>query len=424
MTKEKIMNIQQTVKTSIGFLLTLLFIACGGGGSPESDEEPFSIQSTYPANGAKGVALDSKMKITFNKPIDEIDQASVTMSSFSLMDKASNSVSGTFTFIGNSIIFTPFDELDPDTTYILTINKGIRDRERRSLGLSQGIQFNTIDPNQPATSEPKMTQEPKAVFKVTKTSPSDDSVDVSLDSKILVYFNEDVARSSVNKQSVKIYDSSNTEIEMTLQSSNNHLTIEPKSDLEPESLYRVELLKGIKDTKGNALEAYGFGFRTKKKVVEKKNTPPIRPQPINPVNPDKGKNALPDVGQVPVVVRYGRKTEYLQTSDIFLYFNKEVRIDWGILQIKTTGRELEVHHIFVPEKDSTVYDSHPLTPSYTSYVSNYDGQGTKPYYGHFHIRVTGGAKTLSATQSLTLNAEAIRDREGRNPSSDLTFILH
>ena len=262
------MKIYQIIKTTIPILFTLLLVACGGGGSknttPKKEEtksvNAFSIQSSYPANGAKNVALDSKVKITFNKPIDEIDQESVTMGSFSLNDKASNSISGTFSFNGNFIIFTPYDDLMPDTVYILTINKNIKDKKGKSLGLSQEIRFETKAKDAPTTE--------KKGFKVTKTVPSDNSVGVSLNSKILVSFSEDIALSSISSYTIKLYDNANQEVDIKLESSNNRLTIQPKADLKPESLYRVELSKGIKDTKGNELEAYEFSFQTgKAKIV-------------------------------------------------------------------------------------------------------------------------------------------------------------
>ena len=113
----------------------------------------------------------------------------------------------------------------------------------------------------------------------------------------------------------------------------------------------------------------GLAFGLKRKL-SKKDTPPIRPKPINP---DKGKNAnlLPDVRQVPVKVHHpGRRTKYIEISNIFLHFNKEIRIEWNLLQIKITGRELQVHSILIPEKDATVLDPHTLIPTYNRYVSN------------------------------------------------------
>ena len=81
--------------------------------------------------------MDTKIKITFNKPIDNIDQSSVTMSSFAVTDKASNSVSGSFSYLANSIVFTPYDDLQPDNKYIVSINNNIKDKDGKSLGLSQ-----------------------------------------------------------------------------------------------------------------------------------------------------------------------------------------------------------------------------------------------------------------------------------------------
>ena len=250
------MKIYQIVKTTIPILLTLLLVACGGS----SDGKPFSIQGTSPAKGERNVALDTKIKITFNKPISEIDQTSITTSSFSLQDEKFNSIGGDFSFSANDIVFTPTKELKPDKKYILKINTNIKDKGGKSLGLSDTIIFYTQSKEDPE-------EKPKG-FKVTNTVPSDNGVGVSLDSKILIYFSEDIALGSINSYNVKLYNSSNDEVGIKLSSSNNLLTITPQEGLKPESLYRVGLLKGIKDTKGNELEAYEFSFQTgKAKIV-------------------------------------------------------------------------------------------------------------------------------------------------------------
>ena len=65
------------------------------------------------------------------------------MGSFSLIDKASNAISGTLSFSGNAIIFTPHDELTPSTVYILMLNRSIKDTKGKSLGLAQEVRFET-----------------------------------------------------------------------------------------------------------------------------------------------------------------------------------------------------------------------------------------------------------------------------------------
>ena len=241
------MIIYQTFKKAVPLLLTVVLVACGGSGSKSKETTktiPFSIQGTSPDNGEKGVALDSKIKISFNKPISEIDQSSVRASGFSLKDEFHSSISGTFNFGGNDIVFTPNKALKPNTEYILTINKEIKDIKGKSLGLSQTIRFHTRA--QPKEEEPK-PEEPTKAFKVTSTVPSDNSVGVSLESKILVYFSQDVGLTNLNIYNVKLYDSSsNDEMDIALKSSNNLLTITPKAGLQGEKLYRVSLLKGIK----------------------------------------------------------------------------------------------------------------------------------------------------------------------------------
>ena len=244
-------------------LLTLtLFIACGGGSNSDKKElsstksqTPFSIQSFYPSNGAKDVALDAKIKITFNKPIDHIDQNSITMSSFSITDKASNSVSGSFSYQAKSIIFTPYDDLQPDTKYMVEITNAIKDRDGKSLGLSQTATFTTAGKK----SEPNP-------FKVLSTLPVNNSIDIALDTQIIIYLSHAVDITTATTNQISLLNSSNIKIPITISPNGKQIVIKPQQPLKGLSLYRVNL-SGLKDDSGTILPLYSFSFKTAKEPI-------------------------------------------------------------------------------------------------------------------------------------------------------------
>ena len=177
-----------------------------------------------------------------------------------MRDKDYNVVNGSFNFLGNSIIFTPNEELKSETIYVLTMNKAIKDIYGKSLGLSQEIRFTTRSKEEATAPKPKQP----TTFKVQTTLPSDGSTQVDINSKIILYFSDNVSLNTITKNSVKLHDSLNNETDITLKTTQNILTITPTKPMNADSSYRVDILKGIKDTQGNDLQPYSFSFETTK----------------------------------------------------------------------------------------------------------------------------------------------------------------
>lgn len=97
--------------------------------------------------------------------------------------------------------------------------------------------------------------------RVTETSPIDNKIDVDIDQNIIINFTEDIfATDKINSVSLKKWDSV---VEYVYNINNNQLTINPKDDLDYETLYTVAIPSGtVQDNVYNLSDEYFFSFKT------------------------------------------------------------------------------------------------------------------------------------------------------------------
>lgn len=81
------------------------------------------VISSNPANGATGIELNSEIKASFN---ELMDFSTINPSTFTVTDGTSN-VTGTIFHSGVEVIFTPANNLKPNTTYTAKIKAGVED---------------------------------------------------------------------------------------------------------------------------------------------------------------------------------------------------------------------------------------------------------------------------------------------------------
>ena len=87
----------------------------------ETGAAPIVI-STTPANGATAVAFQAPITATFSEAIDPLSVTDATVT----LKQGENSVSGTATSVGVTVIFTPSTSLAPTTLYTVTITTGVK----------------------------------------------------------------------------------------------------------------------------------------------------------------------------------------------------------------------------------------------------------------------------------------------------------
>ena len=105
-------------------ILGVFFITgCGSGGETghwlpgPSETIPPTVTFTVPANGATGVAINTKISATFS---EVMDPATLTTTTFTLKQGAT-AVPGAVNYSGVTAVFTPAASLAASTTYTATI---------------------------------------------------------------------------------------------------------------------------------------------------------------------------------------------------------------------------------------------------------------------------------------------------------------
>jgi hypothetical protein len=121
-------------------ILGVFFITgCGSGGETghwlpgPSETIPPTVTFTVPANGATGVAINTKISATFS---EVMDPATLTTTTFTLKQGAT-AVPGAVNYSGVTAVFTPAASLAASTTYTATITIGATDLAGNQLAGNQ-----------------------------------------------------------------------------------------------------------------------------------------------------------------------------------------------------------------------------------------------------------------------------------------------
>ncbi|MFH0736241.1 MAG: Ig-like domain-containing protein [bacterium] len=104
---------------------------------------PPTVVSTNPVDFATNVALNQKISTTFSKTMDAATITDVTYT----LKFGTTSVSGFVTYSGKTAIFTPTNNLLPNTIYTVTINTQAKDLSGIALTNNYVWSFTTVFPN-------------------------------------------------------------------------------------------------------------------------------------------------------------------------------------------------------------------------------------------------------------------------------------
>lgn len=83
------------------------------------DSVPPTVTSTTPAFNDVGIHIDSSITVTFSEPMNNI-----TATTFTLSSATTGQISGRIIRSGNTITFTPYNQLNPNTVYTAVIKGG------------------------------------------------------------------------------------------------------------------------------------------------------------------------------------------------------------------------------------------------------------------------------------------------------------
>ena len=95
------------------------------------------IRSTNPYDGDEEVQVDTKISITFSKEMNK----TATESAYSILPF----IGGEFSWDKNTMIFSPYSDLEYNTTYKVTISSKAKDLDGNNISLDYNFKFTTIE---------------------------------------------------------------------------------------------------------------------------------------------------------------------------------------------------------------------------------------------------------------------------------------
>jgi len=138
-----------------------------------------TVLTTYPASASTGVALNSAITVTFN---EEIDPAAINAQTITLLKDGTIPVAGTVTHVGKTALFKPASTLSANASYTATVTTGVKDLAGNALAAPFTWVFTTVITVVSDTLGPE----------ILTVSPPSGSMNVPVDSAIVISFNEPV----------------------------------------------------------------------------------------------------------------------------------------------------------------------------------------------------------------------------------------
>lgn len=106
-----------------------------------TDSTQPSVISISPSDNSSGIAVDSAIIVVFS---ESVATATLSTSTFKLLDNSSNTVSGVYSLNGTIVTFTPTDNLSHFRDYSVSLTTGIQDSAGNSLVAAQSSSFETL----------------------------------------------------------------------------------------------------------------------------------------------------------------------------------------------------------------------------------------------------------------------------------------
>ncbi len=251
------------VMFSCFFLMTACGSSGGGGGGSPGSADPqaeFNVQTTFPADGAVGVDVESIISVTFS---NDVDPATVNNATF-VVSAAGATVQGHFGFDGNTVTFTPSPSfLDFGTIYEATIATGVEDLNGETLAEEYSWSFTTApsDPIVPQDPDPSVPNLPNGLV---KTTPVDKAINVSVETYISAEFVEEINSESAAVDTFFVNDLNLNDVQGTIEVQERTITFIPDFLLESDMVYEATITTYLEDLAGESLleEDYTWSFTT------------------------------------------------------------------------------------------------------------------------------------------------------------------
>jgi hypothetical protein len=201
-----------------------------------SDSVKPTVTDTTNGNGATAVPLNTKIGATLS---EAMDPTTITTNTFTVK-QGTTVVPGTVTFSGVNAVFTPTNNLSPNTVYTATITTGARDLSGNALASDYVWSFTTgagLDTVKPT---------------VVATVNANNATGVPVNTKAGATFSEALDPLTVNTSTFTLKQGT-TPVQGNVTYSGVNAFFTPLANLLPNTLYTATITTGVKDLAGNAL---------------------------------------------------------------------------------------------------------------------------------------------------------------------------
>lgn len=243
------------------------------------DNTPPTVSVVTPAANATGVAQSAVLSVQFS---EDMTVASISNSSITLRDAASNVISGTVTYNATTrtATFTPAAALSYQTVYtarVLSGSNGVKDAAGNALATDYTWSFTTLADQVPPT--------------VTGVTPAVNATAVNVNSVVTVTFNEAMSAASLSASSFELRNAGNVLVPATVtyNATTRTATLTASAPLGASTVYTARVTGGAggaADAAGNVLAStYTWSFTTE---AEPDLVPPV----VSTVTPANGSGAV------------------------------------------------------------------------------------------------------------------------------------
>ena len=251
------LNVKRTVQDSAGNPMSSDFTSnftTGGG----VDSTPPKVSAIFPSDGSVDIPITQKgVILIFSETLDPV---SITKNSIQVQNSLSETISGSFVRIANTVVFYSSSNYEANVTYTIKVNKELKDLAGNSLEQESTFTFRTVS-YQTSSSVPQPTFTTSSI----SSNLTNGQTGINPSSSISLNFPEAIDPASVNGNSITLVDSLGNAIAGTFVFTNNNLSVvfDPSVDLSPNTTYTLSALEGIKTLSGNRLSStFTLSFTT------------------------------------------------------------------------------------------------------------------------------------------------------------------
>lgn len=207
-----------------------------------------TVAIVAPSNMATGVTLNSEVTATFSQTMDP---ATITTSSFRLIDPSGSPVAGTVQYSGLTASFLPASPLLPDTTYQAVVSAGAASLS--GIPMDSGYHWSFTTGSESSNVPPV----------VQFTTPLAGDSSVALNDSILVAFDEPMDPLSLTTATFTVDTADGMAVSGMVTYTGLTAVFTPDEQLAPGVVYTARVSTGAKDASGAPLASdYVWSFTT------------------------------------------------------------------------------------------------------------------------------------------------------------------